>query len=198
MASPHTHDVIIAGAGLAGATFALAAAQGGLKVAMVDPQPFSTQLAPTFDGRSTAIAWSTFRMLDAVGIGDALRPHACRMDRILVTDGTRPGAASKAASPAFLRFDADEIGDANGGEPLGYMVENRRIRAALAAAVQSSDIDLRAPGSVIGVEQTPAAARVTLADGAVLSAPVVVGAEGRGSRVRKAAGIETVGWGYGQ
>ena len=198
MASPHTHDLIVAGAGMAGATFALAAAKGGLKVAMVDPQPFSAQLAPTFDGRSTAIAYSTFRMLDALGVGAAMRPHACRMDRILVTDGTRPGAASKAASPAFLRFDADEIGDANGGEPLGYMVENRRIRVALAEAVEASDIEVFAPGAVVGVEQTPAAARVSLADGSVLSAPVVVGAEGRGSKVRRAAGIGTVGWGYGQ
>ena len=198
MSSLHTHDVIVAGAGLAGASFALAAAQGGLKVATVDPQPFSAQLAPTFDGRSTAIAWSTFRMLDAVGVGEALRPHACRMDHILVTDGRRPGAASKAASPAFLRFDADEIGDANGGEPLGYMVENRRIRQALAEAVAGSGIDLRTPGSVAEVEQTPGAARVTLADGTVLAAPVVVGAEGRGSRVRRAAGIETIGWGYDQ
>lgn len=197
-ASPHTHDVIVAGAGLAGAGFALAAAKGGLTVALIDPQPFSAQLAPTFDGRSTAIAWSTFRMLEALGLGPALRPHACRMDHILVTDGRRPGAASKAASPAFLRFDADEIGDANGGEPLGYMVENRRIRAALAEAVTASGIDLHTPGSVVGVEQTPAAARVTLADGTGLSAPVVIGAEGRGSKVRRAAGIETVGWGYGQ
>ena len=198
MPSPHTHDVIVAGAGMAGATFALAAARGGLKVAMIDPQPFSAQLAPTFDGRSTAIAYSTFRMLDALGLGEGLRPHACRMNRILVTDGRRPGAASKPASPAFLRFDADEIGDANGGEPLGYMVENRRIRSALAEAVTATDIDLRTPGSVVAVEQTSPAARVSLADGSVISAPVVIGAEGRGSKVRKAAGIETVGWGYGQ
>ncbi len=198
MPPSHTHDVIIAGAGMAGATFALAASKGLLRVALIDPQPFPDQLAPTFDGRSTAIAYSTFRMLDALGLGDDLRPHACRMDRILVTDGRRPGAATRAASPAFLRFDADEIGDANGGEPLGYMVENRRIRAALAHAVTQSDIALRTPGSVVAVEQTPAAARVTLADGSVLSAPVVVGAEGRGSLVRTSAGIETVGWGYGQ
>jgi 2-octaprenyl-6-methoxyphenol hydroxylase len=198
MTGPHTHDVIIAGAGMAGATFALAAAQGGLRVALVDPRPFEVQLDPSFDGRSTAIAYSTFRMLDALGLGETLRPQACRMDHILVTDGRRPGAASKAALPAFLRFDAEEIGDANGGEPLGYMVENRRIRAALAGAVTGSAIDLRAPASVVAVETTPAAARVTLADGAVLGAPLVIGADGRGSPVRKAAGIETVGWGYGQ
>ncbi|MGQ2991666.1 UbiH/UbiF/VisC/COQ6 family ubiquinone biosynthesis hydroxylase [Brevundimonas sp.] len=198
MTQVHTHDVIIAGAGLSGASFALAAAQGGLSVAMIDPQPFETQLAPTFDGRSTAIAWSTFRMLDALGLGEALRPHACRMDHILVTDGRRPGAASKPASPAYLRFDADEIGDGNGGEPLGYMVENRRIRAALAEAVGRSDIEVLAPARVASVDVQPGAAQVTLEDGRLLSAPVVVGAEGRGSVVRKAAGIGTVGWKYDQ
>ena len=196
--SSEPYDVIIAGAGLVGATFALAAAQGGLRVVLVDPQPFDAQLAPTFDGRSTAVAFATFRMLDALGVGAALRPHACRMDRILVTDGRRPGAASRPPSSAFLRFDADEIGDRTGGEPLGYMVENRRIRSALAEAVSAAEIEVRAPVSVAGVEVGPGQASVTLSDGAVLKAPLVVGAEGRGSSVRRAAKIETLGWGYGQ
>ena len=195
MSQTDRYDVIIAGAGLAGATFALAAAQGGLRVVLVDPQPFDAQLAPSFDGRSTAIAFSTFRMLDALGVGAALRPHACRMDHILVTDGRRPGAASRAASSAFLRFDADEIGDRTDGEPLGYMVENRRIRSALAEAIAAAGIEVRAPAAVAGVEAGPAFSRVTLADGAAVEAPVTVGAEGRNSPVRKAAGIDTVGWG---
>ena len=198
MNQPHRYDVIIAGAGLAGASFALAAAQGGLKVVLVDPQPFDAQLAPGFDGRSTAIAFSTFRMLDALGVGKALRPHACRMDRILVTDGRRPGAASHLESPAFLRFDADEIGERTDGEPLGYMVENRRIRVALSEAVTAAGIEVRAPESVVRVEAGAALSRVTLADGTVIEAPLTVGAEGRTSLVRKAAGIETVGWGYQQ
>ncbi|WP_298100119.1 UbiH/UbiF/VisC/COQ6 family ubiquinone biosynthesis hydroxylase [Brevundimonas sp.] len=198
MSQTDRYDVIIAGAGLAGATFALAAAQGGLRVVLVDPQPFDAQLAPTFDGRSTAIAFSTFRMLDALGVGTALRPHACRMDRILVTDGRRPGAATRSQSPAFLRFDADEIGDRTDGEPLGYLVENRRIRLALSEAVAAAGIEVRAPASVVKVEAGAALSRVTLADGAVIEASLVVAAEGRASAVRKAAGIETVGWGYEQ
>lgn len=196
--STDRYDVVIAGAGMAGATFALAAAQGGLRVVLVDPQPFDVQMAPTFDGRSTAVAFSTFRMLDALGVGASLRPHACRMDHILVTDGRRPGAASRQASPAFLRFDADEIGDRTDGEPLGYLVENRRIRAALAEAVLAAGIEVRAPAAVARVEAGPAFSRVTLADGLVVEASVVVGAEGRGSLVRKAVGIDILGWGYDQ
>lgn len=198
MTTPHTHDIVIAGAGMAGATFALAASQAGLRVVIVDPQPFSDQLAPTFDGRSTAVAFSTFRMLDALGVGEALRPHACRMDHILVTDGRRPGAAEKPASSAFLRFDAAEIADRNGGEPLGYMVENRHIRAALAQAIAVSDIEVRAPASVSTVAVDAVGATVTQADGAILTAPLVVGAEGRRSTVRQVAGIDTVGWPYAE
>lgn len=198
MSSTDRYDVLIAGAGMAGATFALAAAQGGLRVVLVDPQPFDAQLAPTFDGRSTAIAFSTFRMFDALGVGEGLRPHACRMDHILVTDGRRPGAASRTPSSAFLRFDADEIADRTGGEPLGYMVENRRIRAALAEAVTAAGIEVLAPSSVMSVETGPARARVTLKDGRVIEPTLVVGAEGRGSTVRSAARIDTVGWAYGQ
>lgn len=192
------HDIVIAGAGMAGATFALAAAQGGLKVVLVDPQPFDAQVAPSFDGRSTAVAFANFRMLDALGVGEALRPHACRMDHILVTDGRRPGPASRPTSPAFLRFDADEIGDRTGGEPLGYMVENRHIRAALAQAVIAAGIEVRAPARVADVTVEPGRARVALADGQTLDAPLVVAAEGRRSAVREAAGIGTVGWDYRQ
>jgi 2-octaprenyl-6-methoxyphenol hydroxylase len=198
MTQAHTHDVIIAGSGLSGASFALAAAQGGLKVALVDPHPFPDQLAPTFDGRSTAIAWSTFRMLDTLGLGESLRPHACRMDHILVTDGRRPGAASKPPSPAWLRFDADEIGDGNGGEPLGYMVENRRIRVALSEAVTAAGIEVFAPDRVSSVDVGPGRVEVRLEGTRSLSAALVVGAEGRGSVVRRAAGIGSIGWKYGQ
>ncbi len=191
-------DVIVAGAGMAGATFALAAHQAGLKPILVDPQPFELQLAPSFDGRATAVAFSNFRMLRAIGAGEAMAPHACRMDRILVTDGKRPGAASGRPLPAFLRFDADEIGDRTDGEPLGYMIENRHIRAALAAAVTAAGIEVLAPAAVQAVEHAPFAAEVRLADGRVLRAPLVVGAEGRGSKVREAAGIGVQGWTYGQ
>jgi 2-octaprenyl-6-methoxyphenol hydroxylase len=180
MTSPDRYDVIIAGAGMAGATFALAAAQGGLKVVLVDPQPFSAQLAPTFDGRSTAIAFSTFRMLDALGVGAALRPHACRMDRILVTDGRRPGAASRNASSAFLRFDSDEIADRSDGEPLGYLVENRRIRAGLAEAIAPPASRSRAPPRAsVWRSVRPDAGDAGRRRGA--GGPLVVGAEGRAS-----------------
>ena len=192
-------DVLIAGAGMAGATAALACAHAGLRVVLVDPLPFETQLEPTFDGRASAIAWSSFRQWKVLGMGDALEPHACRIDHILVTDGKTPGAASGGSLPFFLKFDAAEIADRSDGEPMGWMMENRHTRAALSQAVAAQpDIAVLAPAKVAKVEPGPASARVTLADGRVIEAAVVVAADGKMSAIREQAGIGTAGWDYGQ
>jgi len=198
MAQSFDADVIIAGAGMAGATLALALASGDLKAILVDPMPFENQLAPSFDGRASAVAFSSFRQWRALGVAAALEPLSQRIEQILVTDGRSPGASAAASLPFFLRFDASEIAGRTEGEPLGYMLENRHIRAALAEAIKAAGIEVLAPARVEGVETLPGWAKVTLADGRVLTAPVVVGAEGRGSVVRRQAGIGVVGWDYPQ
>lgn len=189
-------DVIVAGAGLAGATFALAAASGGLDVIVVDPAPFSTQLDASFDGRASAIAWACFRQWQALGMGEDLAKVAQPIQRILVTDGKRPGAASGPGHAVFLRFDAEEITDRSDGEPMGWMVENRQSRAALSRALERSTVELRTPVGLTGLESDAFGATVILSDGSRLRAPLVVGAEGRASRVREASGIGVVGWPY--
>jgi 2-octaprenyl-6-methoxyphenol hydroxylase len=197
-AAPKDIDVIIAGAGIAGATLALALHQAGLKPVLIDPVVFDAQVAPTFDGRASAIAYAAFRQWKALGVGAALEPHAQRIEQILVTDGQTPGAASSGTGPFFLRFDSAEIADSSDGEPLGYLLENRHIRAALAKAVIDAGIEVLAPARVASAAFGPREAEVTLADGRTLHAPVAVGAEGRGSVIRTEAGIGAVGWDYPQ
>lgn len=193
-----TFDVVVAGAGMTGAAAALALDSAGFRVALADPLPFERQLAPSFDGRASAIAYSSFRMLRRLGVGERLEPDACRIEQILVTDGRSPGAATHAAAPFHLRFAAEEIEARSGGEPLGYMVENRRIRAALAAGIEGSGVRVLAPAEVTAVEAGPGLATVRLAGGEALRASVVIAAEGRDSGVRAGAGIGVVGWRYGQ
>lgn len=190
-------DVIIVGAGMAGATLALALSHGGLKTILLDSQPFDAQLAPTFDGRASAIAYSAFRQWRVVGAAGFIEPYAQRIEQIMVTDGSPTGAARGAPSSVWLRFDSAEIAHRSDGEPLGYLIENRRIRAGLAEAVKTSDIVVMAPAQVEAVKTGPALATVSLADGRTLSAPLVVGADGRHSKVRSEAGIGVMGWGYG-
>jgi 2-octaprenyl-6-methoxyphenol hydroxylase len=78
------------------------------------------------------------------------------------------------------------------------MLENRHIRAALAQAVQAAGIEVLAPARVEAAVFGPREAVVTLADGRTLNAPLVVGAEGRGSVIRQAAGVGAIGWDYRQ
>ncbi len=196
--TPREYDVIIAGAGIAGATLALALNQAGLKPVLIDPVVFDAQIAPTFDGRASAIAYAAFRQWRALGLAEALEPHAQRIEQILVTDAASPGAAAGAPTPFFLRFESAEIADASDGEPLGYLLENRHIRAGLAQAVLAAGIEVLAPARVASAAFGPREAVVTLADGRRLTAPVAVGAEGRGSIIRREAGIGAIGWDYPQ
>ena len=191
------HDVIIAGAGIAGATLALSLARAGLTPVLIDPVVFDDQLAPTFDGRASAIAYAAYRQWRALGLTDALDSHAQRIEQILVSDGKTPGASAGGPGPFFLRFDSAEIADRSEGEPLGYLLENRHIRPALAQAVKAAGIAVLAPARVARA-RFGRTAEVTLADGRVLTAPLAVGAEGRGSVIRTEAGIGTVGWDYPQ
>ncbi len=204
LSAPQTCDVIVVGGGMAGATLALALRSAGLTPMLIERAPMSDQLEETFDGRASAIAFSAFRQWRAIGVADALEPHAQRIEQILVTDGRSPGAAAQDASgmgrpsPFSLRFDAAEIAERVEGEPLGYMLENRRIRQALSGALNASDIAVLAPARLERLEIDPGRAQALLADGRVVQAPLVVAADGRGSTVRRIAGIGVVGWPYRQ
>ena len=183
---------------MTGATLALALAKSGLSVALVDAQPVSPQLAPTYDGRASAIAAASMNQWRVLGVSEGIEASAEPIRSILVTDGGAPGASRRAPVGGFLRFDSDDLGEDDPGAPLGWMVENRHVRAALAEAVAAAGVELIAPALVEAVETDPRAASVHLKDGRVLTAPLVVGAEGRKSTVRDAAKIKTYGWTYAQ
>jgi len=197
VSKPKPYDVVIAGGGMTGQTLALALAEAGMKTALCDAEPLETRLAAEFDGRASAIAAANWRQWQALGIAEALEPDAQPIRHILVTDGPNPGASARAPLPVFLQFNSDDLG-AEPGEPMGRMVENRHIRAALAKALKARKVAAFAPAAVTAMSADARAGRVTLADGTVLEAPLIVGAEGRRSVVRQASGIGTYGWDYAQ
>ncbi len=184
-------DVAVVGGGLAGATMALAAAQAGLSVIVVDSIDPKTATDAAFDGRVSAIAFASCRMFEALGIWPALAQDAQPINDIVVTDGrVREGAA-----PLFLHFDHREIGD----EPLGHLIENRHSRVVLIDALSSnSNIDYRAPMSITAAAPDLHGYNLTLSDGTSIRTRLAIGADGRGSRMRAWAGIKTIQWGYNQ
>ena len=180
-------DVVVAGAGMTGATLALALAQAGLSRGPGRPAAAGGAPGAEFDGRASAIAYANFRQWRALGLAEALRAAGpAASTRILVTDGPAPGRRRpRAAGRAFLRFDADEIADRDDGEPLGWMVENRHIRAALAQALRTPASRSSPRAGRRRGRRTAPAPRCALADGRTLSAPLVVGR--RGPRARPCA-----------
>jgi 2-octaprenyl-6-methoxyphenol hydroxylase len=178
-------DVLVVGGGLVGLSLGIGLAQGGLDVAVVDREPPASQTLPAFDGRVSAIAHASRRALEALGIWRHLAAAEPILD-IRVTDGN---------SPLFVHYDHREIG----AEPFGHMVENRHLRLALQSAVaKTSGLHLLAPATVARLERAPAAVEAHLTDGSRIRAALVVGAEGRNSPTREAAGIRTTTWSYGQ
>src|SRR5206468_6667455 len=115
-------DVIIFGGGLVGLTLAAALDSSGLSAIVVDPADPSPRKLASFDGRTSAVSSSSMRMLDTIGVAAHLPEPGCPIRRIAVADGLEPGG---------LHFDADE------DEPLGFMHENRHLRAALHERAQA-------------------------------------------------------------
>jgi 2-octaprenyl-6-methoxyphenol hydroxylase len=176
-------DVIILGGGLVGLTLAIALDRHGLSSIVVDPADPEKTLAPQYDGRATAVASASWRMLEAIGVGERLEGQGCPIRSIRVSDGLEPGG---------LVFDPPE-----GDDPLGIMFENRLIRRALReTALAGKAIELAMPARPAEVVRDGTGAQVTLDDGRRIAAPLMVGAEGRGSPIREAARIPIARWSY--
>ena len=184
-------DVIIVGGGLNGPALALALAQGGLRVTVVDARPAPARAEAGFDGRAYALAIASKRLLAAIGVWDLVADKVQPILKIVASDGH----AGQGASPFFLTFDADEIEEG----PMGFMLEDRHLYAAFWAAMGDVlGITLLSGESVVAQEVDGFGATVTLASGAVLRGRVLVGCDGRGSGTAERAGIQRTGWGYGQ
>ncbi|KQU61540.1 ubiquinone biosynthesis protein UbiH [Sphingomonas sp. Leaf339] len=176
-------DVIILGGGLVGATLALALDAHGLSSTVIDPADPAVTLAPGFDGRASAVASASGRMLAAIGLSDRIAGQGCPIAQIRVSDGLEPGAL-------------DFVPDADDGA-LGVMYENKLIRRALFdAATAAPHVDLRMKTRATTVDRGPHGVVATLDDGSTVRAGLLVVAEGRNSPTRKAAGINIAQWKY--
>src|SRR5690606_26574576 len=133
-------DVVIVGGGLAGLTQAIALASNGISVAIIDREDPAKALAAGFDGRVSAIALASQRMLAAIGLWRHVRAAQPMWD-IRVFGGD---------SLLFLHYDHRDLGD----QPFGYLVENRVMRQAQQAALADlPKAELIAPMAVAKVER---------------------------------------------
>ena len=176
-------DVIIFGGGLIGLALASALDSSGLSAIVVDPADPEQRKDAAFDGRTSAVSSSSMRMLQTIGVADHLPEPGCPIRTIQVADGLDPGG---------LAFETAE-----GDEPLGWMNENRNLRAALHSRAEAGrKLWLLWKSRAVSVERGEHGVMVSLEDGRRLSAPLLVAAEGRNSPTREAAGIRIARWRY--
>jgi 2-octaprenyl-6-methoxyphenol hydroxylase len=175
-------DVIIFGGGLVGLALASALDSSGLSIILIDPADPTQRNGAAFDGRTSAVSSSSMRLLEAIGVAGHLAEPGCPIWRIAVADGLEPGG---------LHFDPDD------GEPLGFMHENRNLRAALQARAEAGkNIWPMWKSRVASADRGEAGVIVALEDGRKLHAPLLVGADGRNSPTRESAGINVARWKY--
>lgn len=184
-------DLIIVGGGLNGPALALAAAQAGFTVTIIDSLPLDTRKRVDFDGRSYALAHASMRLLRGIGVWPAISDMAQPMLEIKVTDGR----AGEGPSPWMMHFDHAEIEEG----PMGFMVEDRHLRRAFLDAMANEDRITQLSGETVVAQSVDASgATVTLASGTPITGKVLIGSDGRQSGTATRAGIKRTGWGYGQ
>jgi 2-octaprenyl-6-methoxyphenol hydroxylase len=182
-------SIVIGGGAFAGLALALALRQGlGPEIPVIVADP-ALATRPSRDPRATAIVAACRRLFEAIGAWDDVKGEAQPILDMVVTDSK----LEDATRPVFLNF----AGDVAPGEPFAHMVENRRLIDALVARAEAEGIDLRAT-TVASYDARPEGVDVTLGDGSVVAASLLVAADGARSKLRERAGIATHGWEYDQ
>lgn len=173
-------DVLIAGGGMVGASLAVALAGLPLRVVLVEAIPAGSPGQPSFDARTTALSRSSQHILQALRIWPTVAAQACPIHRIHVSERGRLGTTV---------IDADD----DGGEPLGYVVENGLLGAELWRALAGSpNISVQSPGTVTGVSDSSDALQVQVELAGAISTihtKLLVVADGARSMLRTSLGI---------
>src|SRR5215472_2116463 len=125
----------------------------------------------------------------ALGVWGDIASTAQPILDMVVTDSR----LEDATRPVFLTF----AGHVEPGEPFAHMVENRHLIEALAKHAEANGVELRAT-AVSSYDARADAIDVTLADGRLIEATLLIAADGARSRLRERAGIATHGWDYDQ
>ncbi|CAN7346713.1 UbiH/UbiF family hydroxylase [Rhizobium sp. LjRoot254] len=176
-------DVAVAGGGLAGQIGALAFAKNGFSTVLIAPDDGRT------DQRTTALMDHSLGFLTSLGIWDRVRPEAAALSTMQIIDATE-----RLLHAPPVTFRASEIGL----EAFGYNIPNAPFLAILSAALGELPNVTMLTTSVERVDLSGELAMLHLADGADVTAGLVIAADGRKSLIRDAAGIDARSHAYPQ
>jgi 2-octaprenyl-6-methoxyphenol hydroxylase len=189
---PIITDIFLSGGGVAGLTAAAAFAAAGFSVVIADPSPpITDKNTEGADLRTTAFLQPAREFLLAAGLWERLAPFATPLQIMRIVD-----AGGADPTPRITRdFDAADISDL----PFGWNLSNWLLRREIVARLaELPNVDFRAGVGFATLLTRTNEARVTLTDGSRITAKLVIGADGRNSPVRQAAGIAAKTTRYGQ
>ncbi len=185
---PWDYDIIIAGAGIVGATVANALAGSGLRIGIIERNR-STLTWPddSTDLRVSAITEASQRIFENLGIWPQIQEQGVSPYRAMyVWDSEGTGC---------IRFDSDTSNAAQ----LGHIIENRIMQAALIARIERDNVfDFYLDKSITQLYQYQDRVEICLSDNSRLTAGLLVGADGGQSLIRQLSGIDVTGWSYQQ
>jgi 2-octaprenyl-6-methoxyphenol hydroxylase len=167
-------SAIVVGDGPAGLTAAITLAAGGVETVLAGKRPAVT------DNRTTALLGSSVTALETLGVWELCADQTAPLKVIRIVDDT--GRLWRAPE---VKFEAQEIGL----DAFGYNIENRHLVAVLDRRAQALSNLRLIDDEVLSVVPSERAVSVALGSGEALQASLVVGADGRRSLCRAAAGI---------
>jgi 2-octaprenyl-6-methoxyphenol hydroxylase len=175
MAKRLTVEVAIVGGGPAGLTAAIALAQAGIETALLARPP-----SPDF--RTTALLQGSVTALSTLGAWAKCEADAAPLRVLRIVDAT-----ARLFRAPEVSFSAAEIGL----DAFGHNIENRHLVAALEKRSGELGSLTRIAGEVCSLTPGDAGVIIELAEGRIVTSRLVIGADGRRSLCRAAAGIET-------
>lgn len=179
-------DVAVVGGGMVGAASALSLAQLGLTVAIIEKQePATFSPEQPYDLRVSAISLASEQLLERLGAWQCIKgSRVCPYRRLGVWE----------TEQSYTEFNSDDINQSH----LGHIIENRLIQLSLWQQIkQESNITLFCPESVLSVQQDKNFVQLTLSK-EIITARLLIAADGANSQVREMVGIGLSGWDYKQ
>lgn len=198
------YDILIVGGGMVGASLVCALAGSGYRIAMLESKPFGQSDQPSYDSRTTALAYASKNMLEALGVWQSLSMNASPIKQIHVSESGRFGAA---------RFSSVD----EGVEALGFVATNQAIGQGLYAKLEAQiqefqdAITVIAPAQLQQLTVAPDhvsvrvelqlqadASQVGILKTMELKCRLLIAADGSASTVRQQAGFKIHRLSYGQ